>query len=264
MNAEQQQIQTAVQQGDYAKAEGLIEQVLQQHPNSAKAHYIHAEVLAHTGKPAQAQQEVAAAKQLDPKIGFTSPEKLGKFEAYLDVAAHAKQQTHTAAQTVAVTPAQPVENQPIGIMPIVIGLLALVLITLLVSRLFRRPAATQNGGYPPGSQGYGGAQNYPVGTNGGTTIINNGSSTGSNVAAGLGGLAAGMMLERALDDRRDEGYREEMLREQDGYRQPLDNREADYAQQQLDDQPFDMGNNDGSWDDSSGPIDDSISNSDSW
>jgi tetratricopeptide (TPR) repeat protein len=270
MNAEQQQIQAAVQQGDYAKAESLIEHVLVQHPNSAKAHYIHAEVLAHMGKLTQAQQEVSTAKRLDPQITFTSPEKFGKFETYLDVAAHAHKQTATQSQTLVPTTPQPTPEQPIGVMPIVLGVLVLVLIAVVISRLFsRRQAVVQAGPtYPPAGQGYQGAPQYP--NAGGTTTINNGmgggSGAGSTVAAGLGGLAAGMMLERALDQRHEEGYRDAEGRET--YAAPADesvgNGEADYAQRQLDDQPFDMGNDDNSWDDNSGDIDNTPSGGDGW
>ncbi|TDR79710.1 tetratricopeptide repeat protein [Paludibacterium purpuratum] len=267
MNAEQQQIQTAVQQGDYARAENLIQQVLQKHPNSAKAHYIHAEVLAHQNQFKQAQQEVAAAKQLDPKITFTAPEKFGKFEAYLDVAVHHPAQKTSQTQSTVVVPAQPAPAQHgIGMMSILVGVLILVMIAYFISRMFaRRPTViTTAPGYPAGgAQGYANGPTYGNGPgygggNGGTTIINNttgggyGSGVGSTVAAGLGGVAAGMMLERALDERREgEGYREAPLHEQAAYQQPVDDSESNYAEQQLEQQPIDMGNDDNSWDDGS-------------
>ena len=53
-------------------------------PNSAKPHYILAEILAHEGKLNEARAQAAQAKQLDPAIRFTSPEKFARFEAELN------------------------------------------------------------------------------------------------------------------------------------------------------------------------------------
>lgn len=115
-------------------------------------------------------------------------------------------------------------------------------------------------GYGGGSvsPGYG----TPVNGAGNNTIINNGSGSGlgSSVAAGLGGLAAGMMLERALDSRG------EPVREYAAGEQPIQNIDAsvpNYAEQQLDDQPFDMGNG-GGWDDGGSQSDNFDSGNGGW
>ena len=249
MNAEQQQIQSAVRQGDYAKAEGIIEKVLQQHPNSAKAHYIHAEILVHSQQLTQAQQEVAVAKKLDPRITFTAPEKFGQFEAYLDSAAH--QKTHAGTQTHAVVsvPSSPAQNPVSGLLPMAGGILLFLVVVYAVFRLFTRSNNNVSGASYGASYGAG----QSMGPNGGATIINNGagqsSGAGAAVAAGLGGLAAGMLLERAMDGRN------EAMRPGAEYEQPVGSSDAsvpNYAEQQLDDQPFDMGNDSGGWGDSSG------------
>jgi microcystin-dependent protein len=263
MNAEQQQIQSAVQHGDYASAETLIEKVLQEHPSSAKAHYIHAEILAHTHHLAQAQQEAVTAKNLDQQITFTSPEKFGQFEAYLNTAIH--QQTHATAQTQStqVVPAQPqpVPDHGTSIMPALIGALVFAVLAVLIARMFsRRPTVISNG--PSYGNGIPNGYGTPPNGTGNTTIINNGtgSGIGGNVAAGLGGLAAGMMLERALDSR-GEVVREVPVNESPY--PPADASVPNYAEQQLDDMPFDMGNG-GGWDDGGSQSDNFDSGSGGW
>jgi len=118
-----------------------------------------------------------------------------------------------------------------------------------VFRLFTRSNNNVSGASYGASYGAG----QSMGPNGGATIINNGagqsSGAGAAVAAGLGGLAAGMLLERALDGRN------EAMRPGAEYEQPVGSSDAsvpNYAEQQLDDQPFDMGNDSGGWGDSSG------------
>ncbi|MET0519383.1 MAG: tetratricopeptide repeat protein [Burkholderiaceae bacterium] len=78
-----QQVETEVQQGRYGQAESMMREVVQAKPESAKAHYIYAEVLAHNANFTQAAQEVRQAKQLDPDIKFTDPGKFRAFEQLL-------------------------------------------------------------------------------------------------------------------------------------------------------------------------------------
>jgi tetratricopeptide (TPR) repeat protein len=238
MNVEQQQIDAAVQHGDYAGAEQIIEHVLQQHPNSAKAHYIHAEILVRLDRLAEAQHETRVAKKLDPQIHFTSAENFGKFEARLAIATHQHSTAGNPVQSVVPVSSTP-DNQSLPVAPIIGGVVVLILLAMLIARLFSRRAVANYSGYPVGN-----GSPYPP--NGGAPVFNPPSSgAGTAVAAGLGGLAAGMMLERALDGSRSEVIREVPV---DGAMAP--GLEDDDARQQLDSAPFDMGNDDSSWDDS--------------
>jgi hypothetical protein len=77
-------VEHAVHRNDYVSAESMTREVVNAQPNAAKPHYILAEILAHEGKLNEARTQAAQAKQLDPAIGFTTPEKFARFEAELN------------------------------------------------------------------------------------------------------------------------------------------------------------------------------------
>src|SRR3982750_3218963 len=78
-----QQVEAQVRQGNYTQAESMMREVVAARPDSARAHYIYAEILAHDGKLAQAVDEARAARTIDPDVKFTDPEKFRTFEAAL-------------------------------------------------------------------------------------------------------------------------------------------------------------------------------------
>jgi len=77
-------VEHAVHRNDYVSAESMTREVVNAQPNAAKPHYILAEILAHEGKLNEARTQAAQAKQLDPAIRFTTPEKFSRFEAELN------------------------------------------------------------------------------------------------------------------------------------------------------------------------------------
>ncbi|MDQ6685305.1 MAG: tetratricopeptide repeat protein, partial [Pseudomonadota bacterium] len=78
-----QQVEAEVSAGRYTQAESMLAEVVAEKGNSAKAHYIYAEVLAHNGKFPQAADEARRARQIDPDIKFTSADKFRAFEQTL-------------------------------------------------------------------------------------------------------------------------------------------------------------------------------------
>ena len=58
--------------GHLAEAQQLIEQVLAEHPDSGKAHYVAAEVYAQSGNLARARREFETTRQLEPAVEFAS------------------------------------------------------------------------------------------------------------------------------------------------------------------------------------------------
>ena len=69
-------IEAAVAAGHYTQAETLLREVLQDKPQSAKAHYELGQVLAHEQRYKEAQTELEKAKEIDPSLKFAaSPEK---------------------------------------------------------------------------------------------------------------------------------------------------------------------------------------------
>ena len=60
-----------------------MREVVAAKPDSARARYVHAEILAHDKRFVLAAEEPAQARRLDPSLAFTRPEKLfdGRREA---------------------------------------------------------------------------------------------------------------------------------------------------------------------------------------
>ncbi len=101
-----QDVEAAVRQGNYGQAESMMSEVVAAKPDSAKARYIYAEMLAHNRNFAKASQEAARARQLDPAIKFTTPDKFSAFEQLLQREQTAPTQTRAAPTAAAPSPAR--------------------------------------------------------------------------------------------------------------------------------------------------------------
>src|ERR1700744_199823 len=76
-----QQIESAMSQGNWPQADAGLSEVLQAHPNNARAHYLYSQVLDREGRYADALAQVQQAKTLDPQIRFTDPSRFAQTEA---------------------------------------------------------------------------------------------------------------------------------------------------------------------------------------
>ncbi|WP_457329456.1 tetratricopeptide repeat protein [Rhizobacter sp. P5_C2] len=196
-------VQAEVQKGNYAQAETLMRDVVAAKPGSAKAHYVYAEILAHNKRFEFALQETRLAKQLDPAIGFTQPEKFKSFEQLLEreqrgATAGGNATGGNTAGTAMQAP-RAVEQRSSGIPGWIWGA-GFAVIAVLLWRMFSARRAqpmtpAYAGGMPTG--GYG--PNYsPMGGGTGSGML------GTGLAA-AGGFAAGMLAEKMLDGHRDGG-----------------------------------------------------------
>ena len=70
------EVYEAARSGHVAEARQMMKQVLADHPNSAKAHFVAAEIDARAGDAALARQELSAAERLDPSLSFAKPESV--------------------------------------------------------------------------------------------------------------------------------------------------------------------------------------------
>lgn len=68
------QVYQAAKAGRSAEADRMIDQVLQNHPNSAKAHFVKAELAARQSDATVARRELAAAERLAPGLPFAKPQ----------------------------------------------------------------------------------------------------------------------------------------------------------------------------------------------
>ena len=208
-------VQAAVKSGDYPKAETMMQEVVAAKPQSAKAHYLYAEILAHDAKFTDAAAQARQARELDPTLAFASdPEKFKSFERLLqrEQAPAAAPQAPAPVNHVNMAPAiqQQPQQQPAGGVPGWVWVGGLAIVAFLIFRAISRRAMANNlgnanvaqGGYGmnPGMQqpGYGPGYGTAPGAGGG--LLRTG-------LAAAGGVAGGMLLERMLEgNHRDENY----------------------------------------------------------
>lgn len=207
----EQQVQDAVRGGQYTQAESMMAEVVGAKPNSAKAHYVYAELLAHNGNIGRASEEAAKARQLDPNIGFTDAAKFRTFEDELQRAQNAPQSRARAVPTN--TGGEMRTSAPSGGgMPSWIWLVALVVIGVMLWRGFMRSRAA-TGGLGNGGPGYGpsgtpmnpGAAPYGPYGPGGMPVQQPGRGVLGTVGAVGAGVAGGMLLDEMLHRHNDGG-----------------------------------------------------------
>jgi len=224
------QIYEAASSGHLDQAQQMMDQVLRDHPNSAKAHYVQSELYAREGRFSLARAELARAEQLQPGLPKESPRSVAELKSELGL-------------TRRVDPAFGATRESVSHFPW-ITVVILALVVGVIWRLFRRrttyaqypggaPTATP-GTYGPGGYGPGG----PV--SGGI---------GSTVAGGLaGGLAAGagLVAGEALAHRLIDGGHSSTLPTP-----ATDDGEPNAANSDMGGADFGV-NDPGSWDDGSG------------
>jgi len=152
------QIETSIQQGNWPQADSQLNEVLKAHPDSARAHYLYAQVLDREGRPTEALAQLQQAKSLDPQVRFTDPGRFAQTEAKLraDAArasggsAGAMSTGHTnnpfaqqqAAPSSAIQQAAPQRHGPS--MGMWIGIIVLIAAIALILRWTLRRARTQD------------------------------------------------------------------------------------------------------------------------
>lgn len=243
-DASLQQVYSAANAGNYAAAQGMMDQVLRDHPNSAKAHFVEAELLAKQGQLSRADAELHSAERLDPALAFAKPAAVQELKQLLAAPA----QLHARALQPAAS-----HGMPWGLLVTVLCLGAAIAFFLRS----RRQAQTYipAGGSAYGAAPYGAAPPYaPYGGMGGmgagapgmgSTILG-GLATGAAVGAGM--VAGEALMHRMLDGGSASTANPGGYLPSDG----VDNALAD------DERRYDMGGNDfgvndtSSWDDGGG------------
>lgn len=84
-DASMHEVHSAAEAGRFSEAQTMMDKVLQDHPNSAKAHYVEAELLAKQGKMSQAQAELNTAEKLQPGLPFAKPASVEKLKALVGI-----------------------------------------------------------------------------------------------------------------------------------------------------------------------------------
>lgn len=170
------QIYTAAAGGHLDQAQQMITQVLADHPASAKAHYVQAELYAKEGKTSLARSELGAAEQLKPGLPFANPRSVQALKAQLGL--RTSSISPTVIRSVPVAP-----RFPWGTVLILAGVVAILMMVFRRRNTYvQYPAAGPGMGGAPGTYGPGGYGPGPMG----------GGGIGSGIAGGLAsGLAVG-------------------------------------------------------------------------
>ena len=111
-------IQASVDAGQFAQAETQLREVLREKPNSARAHYELAQVLAREGRYIEAQVALRQAQKLEPSLKFAaSPDQFNALMRKLEAQTHMPASSLDASGAVspapgaATTPAAPAQPQ---------------------------------------------------------------------------------------------------------------------------------------------------------
>ncbi|MES2586512.1 MAG: tetratricopeptide repeat protein [Pseudomonadota bacterium] len=181
------EVYQAVQSGQMAKADAMMKEVLQNHPNSAKAHYVAAELYLKEGKLEAARNHFLKAENLAPGLPFAQAESVQKLQMQL-----------------ASTQVAPVASSTsIFSNPLFWGLIAILVVGIMIVMKRRKAEAVQV--YNAPSAGYpgtpGGPTGYPGGPGGpgypGAPAGGMGSGLMGSLATGAA-LGAGMYAGQAL------------------------------------------------------------------
>lgn len=184
------EVYKAVQSGQMAKADAMMKEVLQNHPNSAKAHYVAAELYLKEGKVDVARNHFMTAQNLAPGLPFAQPESVQKLQVQL---------SNTAGSPVASSSSSIFSN------PIFWGLIAILVVGVIIVMRRRKAEAVQvynapSAGYPGtpgGPAGYPGGPGGPAGYPGAPAAGGMGSGLMGSLATGAA-LGAGMYAGQAL------------------------------------------------------------------
>ncbi len=181
------EVSQAIQSGQLAKADAMMKEVLQNHPNSAKAHYIAAELYIKEGKLDAARNAFAKAENLAPGLPFAQAESVQRLQVQL---------SNGSGNSVA-------SATSIFSNPLFWGLIAILVVGIIIVMRRRKAEAVQvynaptaNGPYSgaPGTPGAPGS--YPPGYPG-APAAGAGSGLMGSLATGAA-LGAGMVAGQAL------------------------------------------------------------------
>ena len=186
-------IYEAAKAGNYLRADALMKEVLEAHPNSAKAHFVHAELLAKENKLPNALEEFNRAKSLDPSLKFASQTAVDELTMKLSVVS---QRSNSG-----------VSNSGNGGSSLTIFFLIIAGVAIVLFLVLRRRNAVQvypangmpsTGAYPGGpiQGGPMGGGYYPPQTGGGSGLMG---SLATGAALGAGMVAGEVLAHKLMD-----------------------------------------------------------------
>lgn len=179
-----EQVYQAAHAGRLDDAQRMMDTVLKDHPGSAKAHYVEAELLAKQNQMVKADGELHTAERLEPGLPFANPQSVQDLKNRIAGIHHA-----------GASPDGSGNSFPWGMLFLGIGVIAVI--SLIISAIRARAMARTQGaltGSMPMQPGGTGAT--PMGSGIGSGIVG-GLATGAAVGAGI--VAGEMLAHRLLD-----------------------------------------------------------------
>ena len=196
------QVYQATQAGRLDEAQGMMDKVLQAHPNSAKAHFVEAEILAKQGQLRKADAELNNAERLEPGLPFAKPQAVQDLKNRIASPQRVSQPAANGFQPAASN------GFPWGIL--FLGLGAIAAIYFIMRAMNSRNPSTFPTNFQPGGQNPPGAPVQPYGSGGVAPMAPAGGGIGSGIMGGLATGAAvgvGMVAGEALAHRFMDGNR---------------------------------------------------------
>jgi uncharacterized protein len=204
------QVYEAADAGRFGDAQRMMDQVLRDHPNSAKAHYVEAELLAKQGRISAAEVELNNAERLAPGLPFAKPEAVQALKVRIATLPRGGSSS-ASANASPVAPAASLPAAARGGIPwgmlLLVG--AIIAVGVVVVRAMSRRAAAVQSPYAAGGTGMNGyapqygpagpvppAPSGPFGSGMGSGILG-GLATGA--AVGVGMVAAESLAHRLMD-----------------------------------------------------------------
>lgn len=148
------EVYQAANAGKLDDAQKMMREVLQAHPQSGKAHYVEAELLAKQGHRQQAAAELATAEKLAPGLPFANAQSVAGLRQALDRQQSTSAPTALPAPVAPASPAAAAPGLPWGMLLVVLAAVAAFIVwaTRLMSRRNAEAPVMTGGGY---------AQPYP-------------------------------------------------------------------------------------------------------
>ena len=239
------QIYEAAEGGHLDQAQGMMDQVLKDHPQSARAHYVQAELYAKEGKLSLARSELAEAERLKPGLPGENPQSVQRLKSELGVGGRAESAPRVIGMN---SGARAEPHFPWGTVLILLAVVGVLWMVFRRRSSYGQYPAGVAGGGPGGYAGPGGGYGPGYGPGGG---MGGGGGLGSGIGGGLAsGLAVGAgvvageeLAHRFLDGRPEAGVAPQQVADNNGWNADNSNMGGN-----------DFGVNDAGsgWDDSSG------------
>ncbi len=185
------QVYKAAQSGHLDEAQKMMGTVLSAHPNSAKAHFVEAELLSKQGQLSQAENELATAERLKPGLPFANAQSVQDLKSRISASHHVSQPNPSSVSNYQT---QPANSFPWGML--LLGVAACTVIFLIMRAKTARSQSVYQGNYPQAAapmNPYGGGMG-PTGGGmgqGGMAPMGGGMGGGGMGSGIMGGLATG-------------------------------------------------------------------------